>query len=483
MNRIVSPVVLAGVLCCNPLLAVDSVVGSSTQPASAAARKEADRQWYQDVIVDGFEKHGRHDPAWNEDARTIVRAVAGLWNPDHSPTGDEQDEIYLAGLRVTKKGCDDPLVLYAVARDHYQRRHKMNTVVPPHLVAAQRVVTTDYHPMIKWRVLLRAAEVRTWEGNNYNPDPLEAQRLLEKALALTPQLAADKRMPREEIIGCLDLLGSVAIAVEGDRRRAWELAYREFERATDDKSLLLTLKADYLRTLAWDARGSGWATEVSEGGWKSMAEYLEQAEKLAEEAWRLDPSHPYPAIVMMGVELGQGRGRERMETWFNRAIQADPNCLEAYDEKMYYLDPRWHGSVEDMVSFGRECLEQGDWEAGIPLMLVEAHLEASKHVGDGPSYRPHPEYFRDNDDAWQDVEDVYHEYLQRVPESIFHRSRFAMLAAWCGQWEEADRQLKALNGRKSWRAFWRRDDYEKIVEDVARHLNQPTPRAAAHSER
>ena len=135
--------------------------------------------------------------------------------------------------------------------------------------------------------------------------------------------------------------------------------------------------------------------------------------------------------------------------WFEAGKLADPSNYQIYVQKLTTLEPKWHGDFEQMAAFGRACLSEGRWEARIPLLLVEAHLTASRYVPEGLALKPQPGYFRDNEAAWNDVKAVYDEYLKRVPESIFHRSRYATIAAWCGRWDEAATQLKALNGRCS----------------------------------
>ena len=41
-----------------------------------------------------------------------------------------------------------------------------------------------------------------------------------------------------------------------------------------------------------------------------------------------------------------------MEEWFRRAMKADPGNYSACSSKLYYLEPKWHGSEEEMLAFG-----------------------------------------------------------------------------------------------------------------------------------
>ena len=61
-----------------------------------------------------------------------------------------------------------------------------------------------------------------------------------------------------------------------------------------------------------------------------------------------------------------------MEVWFNRAMALDTNNFDACMSKMQFLYPRWNGSREDMIAFGRECVASTKWGGGVPLTLAEA---------------------------------------------------------------------------------------------------------------
>ena len=65
-----------------------------------------------------------------------------------------------------------------------------------------------------------------------------------------------------------------------------------------------------------------------------------------------------------------------MELWFDRAMELDPNDYDACYYKLYYLEPKWYGSVKDMLDFGRECVDSKVWGGRVPLVLTDAHYAA-----------------------------------------------------------------------------------------------------------
>ena len=132
------------------------------------------------------------------------------------------------------------------------------------------------------------------------------------------------------------------------------------------------LKGEGNIDLAWQARGGGYANTVNDEGWKLFKKYLAIADEALGRAWNIDPKDPRIAVKMMWVELGQGTGRDRMELWFRRAMELDPNDYDACSAKCLYLEPKWYGSIDEMLAFGRACVTNKLWGGRVPLMLVDA---------------------------------------------------------------------------------------------------------------
>jgi hypothetical protein len=196
---------------------------------------------------------------------------------------------------------------------------------------------------------------------------------------------------------------------------------------------------------------------------------LQVAAKAGSEAWNIDNTNARAAQLMMRVMLGLGE-LEQEAAWFHRAAQAEPDDFITYRDHLQALEPKWGGSPEAMIAFGRECLKGGDWDAGIPFILVEAHLALSQYAPDGYKSEPQPQYFRENAQAWQDVKAVHDEYLKRPNPSLYHRSRFAEIALWAGKYEEAAAQFEAMGQKFSY--DWFRNDarYNRARAEVAANV-------------
>ncbi|HRJ70839.1 MAG TPA: hypothetical protein PLS03_01370 [Terrimicrobiaceae bacterium] len=206
-----------------------------------------------------------------------------------------------------------------------------------------------------------------------------------------------------------------------------------------DPADIAWLQGAYHVDLAWASRGSGWASTVTREGWRGMAVQLDLAERILTEAAREHPDAPKLAVKMITVELGQGRGRARMEEWFQKAIAADPDECAAYDRKMYYLQPKWYGSMSDVIAFARTCVATRRWEAGIPMIALSGAYEHQSAIIAGP-------------ENWAFFENTAKDILKRYPKSIRYRTQYLSLAANSGKWEIAREQLDLLG-----------DDWDRFV--------------------
>jgi hypothetical protein len=180
--------------------------------------------------------------------------------------------------------------------------------------------------------------------------------------------------------------------------------------------------------LAWNQRGTSYADSVSEQGWQQFGHHLAEAERALERSWELDPTIADTAVTMIRVELGQGKGRARMETWFRRAMTVNPACYDAAHAKVWYLQPKWHGSKRDAIAFGRDCVKSKQWNGRVPLILWEAHrmLAYDSATGLKDAYWKQP-------GVWADVRDSFQRFYELNPDATYGWHEFASCAYKCEQ--------------------------------------------------
>jgi hypothetical protein len=170
---------------------------------------------------------------------------------------------------------------------------------------------------------------------------------------------------------------------------------------------------------------------------------------------------------MLKVELGQGKGRARMETWFKRAMEANPDNRDACTRKMLYLEPKWHGTPDDMINFARECKAGQNWRAFIPFAVESAYREMLPYLKDPQAYFSTPA-------AWNDIDSLYVPFLRVYATNSTARNNYTRFACLAGKWDIARQQFDIL-GTKAIGRFYGGDDLLKQYQAMAREKGTPAP--------
>jgi hypothetical protein len=163
---------------------------------------------------------------------------------------------------------------------------------------------------------------------------------------------------------------------------------------------------------------------------------------------------------MVTVALGHEPTRENLNLWLDRAFKADPNNVEAGHNLLWFLMPRWNGSREMMLAFGRTCLARAKTQqliAPMGALLLTAHdnvlmEDGPKDESEYAQSQRHQRYWRQAVPA-KDVEDIFGWVLQRFPESGYYRSSYACYLVNCGRLKEAREQFRILGDRLAPMAF------------------------------
>jgi len=115
-----------------------------------------------------------------------------------------------------------------------------------------------------------------------------------------------------------------------------------------------TARGYLLIEVAWKHRGCDWAVNVPSEKMRLFHEHLLMAEKALTTAYELNPGFPFAATEMITVSMGLCKPRAEMEKWFQWATTAKTSSPSANRNKVLYLQPKGHGSVEELLSFADE---------------------------------------------------------------------------------------------------------------------------------
>ena len=225
----------------------------------------------------------------------------------------------------------------------------------------------------------------------------------------------------------------------------------------------------------WKARGEGWADTVTEEGWRLFHERLNRARDELEAAVRHNPAGARAHVGLMRVARALGLPREYLEDHFRQAVRAQPHLLPPYSEKWEYLRPRWHGDADELLTFGKECLDTGDWDNDIPGLCLSALREVAAELPDDVLRRALAA-----GPLWDLVQAYHAAVANNGPPAArdTDTSFFARMGVIGGHWDEVVPACRTLQekGYADWTIFVDHYEYQYFLELVQAHTGKLPPR-------
>ena len=100
---------------------------------------------------------------------------------------------------------------------------------------------------------------------------------------------------------------------------------------------------------------------------------FKRARELFKEAWRLHPESEVAALQMITViRNGHGGEDDTLRPWVDRAFAARCDSENSAKAFLNASRPRWGGTYEDMLAFGRACAETNRYDSHLPTFLNRA---------------------------------------------------------------------------------------------------------------
>jgi hypothetical protein len=412
-------------------------------------------QFFEKIYVPAYEQVGRKDPKWDTQARTFFAKLAkGAAEQTNNPALEKEIAAAIKELQSLK--CEDPLVRYMILRRTEDPHHAHESGTNQWVEAALDLDASGYHQYWKFFSFARAAQaVKSTSPRTNSPAVIKfrndaSQRLID--------LVTDYSIPTSVMYEAVNswVLGDLETV---QKLRIW--TYEQLEHSMlegwGDTAEAQFIRGAFHIKYAWDARGGGWANTVTDDGWRQMKERLQTARECLERAWIMKPMEEI-AVKMLTVELGDSKGRRAMERWFNRAMDLNPASYAACDAKMYWLMPKWHGSPEEVIAFGRECLTNRNGQ--IPLLLYHGHRQIASYkkqleAGSERVYWKQPQ-------VWADVKESFETFFEINPDAIGWRHDYAMAAYQAEAWDDLRKQIKLL-GPLNYSYFGGKEAFEEMV--------------------
>ncbi len=420
-------------------------------------------EWNRRTLQGAYEKVGKKDRRWDEPAIAALGAAARFFSNAVDPHTSEE-EIYAAAQRALDAGCDDPLVRYLWARSSHAPNHPGPAEYIRRMIeAGEALETSAYSPFRRAIAVSKAGQIKA--QTNLTPDGRRsAERLLDSAVALVVE-STEKDEPGVNVEKKWFEVATQAVQAHHFLSKDYKAAFQRVDailaRAPALEVLRLQLKGHYLIEYAWEARGKGYANTVTEEGWRLFTERLTEAQTNLERAWDVKPGDRQTTDLMLIVVKGLDPERESMELWFRRAMEADGNNGKACLLKMDWLDPKWHGTPQELLAFGRACRDTKNWRAGLILRLADAHMRLAVKME-----QDERDKYLASAEVWDDIRSVHEEFLKHYTADYPARNYYAALCCMCGRFTEANEQFKIIGERFAANPYFTADRM-KLLRDFA----------------
>ena len=442
----------------------------ASKKLSPVAVRQMQLDWNLKTLVESYQEIGETDPQWDEPARRALTEFART-RSQATETNEPWAQIIATNCdAAVKAGCDDSMIAYLYARFSLDQTNSSRVFANAFLKAAQDMQQSSYPSIRKFYAWHRAGQqvIYTYGYGTNIPPEISQIGIWNSATTNLQDAISNKTMPPEEVYQACHVL----LEIWKGSKEWYDQLYQSIRPRLDEnwpnESAVWLLKGEAYIEMAWHARGSGYANTVTKEEWKAFGDHLKTAQKALEKAWNLNPKDPRIATTMLTLELGQGKGRDRMELWFNRAMKLDPNNYDACYKKLYYLEPKWYGSREAMLDFGRECVQNTNWAGRVPLVLADAHwgfclgyIDKSEQT----NYWKQP-------DVWPDIKSAYDRFFELNPDATGYYHNYAWYAYKCEQWDKLNELIPKL-GPVNYAYFGGEDEFNKMVQLAKEHADKP----------
>lgn len=195
--------------------------------------------------------------------------------------------------------------------------------------------------------------------------------------------------------------------------------------------------------LAWRWRGSGYAYEVTEDGWKGFRKHLAKADREFREAYRIRPEYPEAAANMITVAMaGSSSSAESERYWFDKAVAAQMDYPGAYNAYLSSIYPRWGGSHAVMYTFAQECLDTRRFDTDVPWY----YLSTLRDIARESTHDRWKAVFR-QPKVKADLKNLFAGVLNEPGQSLARNrilTQQAHVLLWEGNYEEAKKLLASV---------------------------------------
>ena len=327
--------------------------------------REVEHATFLRLSLDSLDKIASKPDRENPEVRAFIKGCLDAIH--HRPDAPEWSALADQGEKLAASGCKDGLVARyrAVALGRAGKSDECRQLSPR---AFQRLEEQGYPHLFRFMTARNIANYRVDKGKPVNNNDEWRLRALTE---LGRSWEAGELQGRELRVAFKQISG---ISGNAFRKKPWKQMLGRIQHPDRvDPWLMAMLRAEVESKLAWEARGGGYAKDVSKEGWRKFAQHGTNSGKELVAAWKMAPQRPEAArnLITRAMENNDPT-RSTTRFWFEQCVGAQFDFGGAYTGYLWSIRPRWGGSHEEMLAFGRECLDSERWDTSVPLFYLRA---------------------------------------------------------------------------------------------------------------
>lgn len=197
---------------------------------------------------------------------------------------------------------------------------------------------------------------------------------------------------------------------------------------------------------AWEARGRGSASTVSEEQFAAFFRRLKVAEEALDEAVSRDPEDATAWAELITTAIGRRLGLDEAERRFKEVVTRHRWHRSAHARMLQQKCAKWGGSDELALDFARSTVEQMPAGCSLGSMIAVAHFEAALRAdGAAEDFLARPEVLAEVRAAAD--KSVRHPDFSRIPGHQTADGWFALVFHLAGDHAAAAERFDAIGDR------------------------------------
>lgn len=432
-------------------------------------RKER-RDHARKIFVESYEKYGKKSSAWDDAANKCVAAAAEVWGGPHVATSMQKLSCANFGQEAIKQGCTDPLIV-ALTLTCGPVNPTMLLDFDKNLIVAWNELNTSQYGNVPRAIMLRRMLAFAKDTKAFRPN--ERSTMVKSCGKVFCNLMKDNWQINREVADDLVDEAFLMSARNGDSLEStWRVIDQSCGDYPADGWIRHAIKGNYHLVRGWEKRGEDVASTVKDDDAEFFRKELLQAKKCFEASWSKYSKHMIYGESMMEIAKGLGLPREETNLWFRRAMKLNGDDVRVCMAMADYLHPKWGGSAEDLIEFGRQCAATRNYHSGIPAILYEAHM----HAFSTDTIR----HFAKKD-VYEETELMLRSLITDQPLAVKQRWRYALLAYNKGKYELARTHFDKLGESPPYDLMDGKVKYDLLKKEldakapVNPRVNKPAP--------